>query len=82
MTFIPKTKADQRWLAEGGYFDQSKVDKVTDFARKFCRIPDGPKAGQPFEFHPWFLRDVVEPLFGCVRSDGTRRFRRGSCWCP
>jgi phage terminase large subunit-like protein len=31
---------------------------------------------------PWQWRDIIGPLYGWKRPDGTRRFRRGSTWVP
>ncbi len=46
------------------------------FAREFCRHSQGRWAGQPFELQPWQLDDVVAPIFGWKRPDGSRRYRR------
>ena len=42
----------------------------------------GQWAGQPFTLLPWQRDDVVMPLFGWKRADGTRRFRRAYIEVP
>jgi phage terminase large subunit-like protein len=73
------TKADRRAVEEGCYFDPSGPQLVRDFARAYCSIPE---TGKPFQFLPWFDRDVLSPYWGWKRPDGSRRFRRGSVWTP
>lgn len=76
-----KTAGLERAIAEGATFDQASVDKVKRFA-SFCQLLDGPHIGQPVQFLPWILEDVIAPLYGWKRADGTRLYRRGSIWTP
>lgn len=77
-----KTEADKKWLADGGFIDPKQLYKLCDFCTKCLVILDGVNAGKPFEFHEWFLRDVLFPLYAMKKSDGTRRFSRGCVFCP
>ena len=52
------------------------------FRSKFLRHSKGQWAGQPFEPLEWQWRDVLAPLLGWKRADGTRRFRRGYIEVP
>lgn len=52
------------------------------FSREFCRHSQGRWAGQPFELLPWQYEDVVAPLYGWMRPDGSRRFRRAHVEIP
>ncbi len=47
-----------------------------------CRHSKGQWAGQPFDLLDWQWQEVVAPLFGWKRPDGTRRFRRGYIEVP
>lgn len=71
-----RTNADARAVASGHYFDESAAERVRTFAREFCRHGQGQWAGQPFVLQDWQWHDVVAPLFGWKRPDGSRRFRR------
>jgi hypothetical protein len=55
---------------------------VRTFFRKFLRHSKGEWAGKPFELLDWQWRDIVAPLFGWKRADGTRRYPVGanSAW--
>lgn len=77
-----RTAADERAVAAGYSFDQRAADAVATFARDFCRHSQGIWAGQPFVLQDWQFHDVIEPLFGWQRPDGTRRFRRGHIEVP
>lgn len=63
-------------------FDQSRADLVQTFFRKFLRHSKGQWAGKPFELLPWQWEKVVRPLFGWVRADGTRRYRKAYVEIP
>ena len=52
------------------------------FFRRFLRHSKGQWAGKPFELLDWQWAEVVAPLFGWKRKDGTRRFRRGYIEVP
>lgn len=77
-----RTAADELAAAQGCYVDLRDVEKVQRFAEQFCTLQDGDHAGEPLTFLPWVVRDIITPLYGWKRPDSTRRFRRGSCWCP
>jgi phage terminase large subunit-like protein len=63
-------------------FDLAAAERVRAFFRRFLRHSNGRWAGEPFEFLDWQWREVVGPLFGWKRPDGTRRFRRGLVELP
>lgn len=58
----------------GIYFDQEAADQAVQFF-KLLRHTKAEWAGQPFVPSPWQEHDVIRPLFGWKRKDGTRRFR-------
>lgn len=75
-----RTENDERALLAGYTFKPELGQHVIDFCEQYCRLFEGKWAGQPFKLMDWQKRDVLMPLFGWVRPDGTRRFRRASIW--
>lgn len=70
-----KTKADRQAVEEGCYFDQEAADRVVRFIETYLTLSKGFKAGHPFKLLDWQKHQVIYPLFGWKRPDGTRRFR-------
>jgi phage terminase large subunit-like protein len=60
---------------KGFYFDQDAADRVVIFIEQFCRHYEGEWAGQTIQLQDWQKRDIIYPIFGWMRADGTRRFR-------
>ena len=77
-----RSTADERAVAQGCTFDLPAAERVRDFCGRFLRHSKGQWAGQPFELLNWQWRQVIAPLFGWKRSDGTRRYRRGYIEVP
>lgn len=78
-----RTEADAQAVLEGGcYYHQPSADRVVTFFRDFLRHGVAEWAGQPFELLPWQRDELIHPLFGWLREDGTRRYRRGGVWIP
>jgi phage terminase large subunit-like protein len=72
-----QSAADERAVVEEGcWFDEAAGLYVVEFFDRFLVHTMGQFAGQPFELLPWQRDDVVMPLFGWKRKDGTRRFRK------
>jgi len=68
--------ADLRAMDEGCRFNERLAKHVDDF---FCTMlchSAGQWAGKPFEPTTWQRENLLWPLFGWVRPDGQRRFRR------
>jgi phage terminase large subunit-like protein len=59
----------------GLWFDDAEADRVVDFIEGYCRHYKGEWAGQLLKLQPWAKDDVIRPIFGWKRPDGTRRFR-------
>lgn len=76
------TASDRQAVADGCYFSQAAADRVVDFFARFLRHSKGKFAGQPFVLEDWQRERIVEPLFGWLRDDGTRRFRRAFIFMP
>lgn len=57
-------------------FDEQKADNAEAFFEKCLTLYKGKWAGQAFRLLPWQRDEIVRPLFGTLREDGTRRYRR------
>lgn len=71
-----RTVADQRAAESGCYFDPIAAARPARFFRGFLRHSKGAFAGKPFELLPYQNDNLIAPLFGWMRADGSRRFRR------
>lgn len=69
-------------MAEEYWFDETAAQWAVDFFTRYIRFTEGEWAGQPFVLEPWEAEDIIRPLFGWKRADGTRRYRRCIVWVP
>jgi len=69
-------EADQRAVRNGCRFNERLAEHVVDFFAKYLHHSKGKWAGNPFELNSFQREKIIYPLFGWVRADGTRRFRR------
>jgi phage terminase large subunit-like protein len=71
-----QTEDLKRFKAKGAayQFDKAKASKVCQFIELLPHIK-GPKAGQLITLEPWQIF-ILTTIFGWVKKDGTRRFRR------
>ena len=76
------TEADEKAVRDGCWFDIKSAERVRTFFQQFLRHSKGEWAGQPFELLDWQWREIIAPLFGWRRADGTRRYRRGYIEVP
>ena len=58
----------------GLWFNDAAADRVVEFFG-MLRHYKGEWAGREFELSDWQVEDIIRPLFGWMRADGTRRFR-------
>ena len=70
-----RTKSDEEAVKLGCYFDLDRAVRFAQFAQKYARHTTGRWAGKPFELLQWQF-DFYAPLYGWLRPDGTRRFRK------
>jgi phage terminase large subunit-like protein len=75
-----RTKADEVAAGEGCYFDADAASRPKRFFESCLRHSKGAFAGKPFILIDWQWRDVIAPLYGWKRPDGTRRFRKAGIW--
>jgi len=60
--------------ARGLFFDVKAADYAVEVIGRL-RHSQGEWAGKPFILAPWQEHDIIRPIFGWKRADGTRRFR-------
>lgn len=77
-----RSAADERAVEQGYVFNLAAAERVRTFFHRFLCHSKGEWAGQPFELLDWQWDDIVAPLFGWQRPDGTRRYRRGYIEVP
>jgi len=77
-----RTEADERAVREGYRFDVDAAERVLIFFQRFLCHSKGQWAGKPFELLEWQWNELIAPLFGWKRPDGTRRYRRGYIEVP
>jgi phage terminase large subunit-like protein len=77
-----QNEADERAVRAGHRFDIAAAERVREFFLRFLRHSKGAWAGQPFELLEWQWRQMIAPLFGWKRPNGTRRYRRGYIEVP
>lgn len=64
------------------WFDDNAADKAARFFPQHLRLTEGEWSGRPFDLEPWQEHDIIRPLFGWKRPDGTRKYRRCYVWVP
>jgi len=69
-----RNRIDEQAVEAGCWFDLAAAERVRKFA-SLCRQSKGEWAGKPVELLDWQWKDLVAPLFGWKRADGTRRYR-------
>lgn len=72
----------KRWEFLDYYFDEKAAQNAVEFFPKYLKFTSGRWAGKPFKLEGWQENDIIRPLFGWKRADGTRRFRRAFVWVP
>jgi phage terminase large subunit-like protein len=78
-----RSAADEHAVCNGCYFDLEAAERVRTFFRELLVHSKGSKfAGKPFELLDWQFQDVIGPIFGWKRPDGTRRYRRAYTEIP
>jgi phage terminase large subunit-like protein len=63
-------------------FDAALADRVCDFFPRYCSHSKGEFAGKQFALLDYQTALILRPLFGWVRQDGTRRFRKAYIEIP
>jgi phage terminase large subunit-like protein len=69
-------------MTEQFWFDKRAADLAVAFFERLLVHSKGEWAGQPFALQPWQRDDIIRPLFGWKRADGTRKYRRAYIEIP
>jgi phage terminase large subunit-like protein len=77
-----KTKTPSSSDNGGFWFDQDAADRACKFFQRYLKHVKGEWAGQPFVLSEWQREQIIRPLFGWKRADGTRRYRTLYCEVP
>lgn len=78
---MPKAEAVKQGLKY--YFDQDKADHAVRFFEEFLTHSKGQFAGKPFTLLDWQKSDVIEEIFGWMRTESdTRKYRVGYIEVP
>lgn len=76
-------ESEVEWSACGEFwYDEASAQAAVDFFARYLKLTDAEWAGQPFILADWQEQDIIRPLFGWKRKDGTRRYRRAIIWVP
>lgn len=68
------------WRDGSYWYDERAASKAVRFFAEHLVFSEGEWAGKPFVLEPWEEHDIIRPLFGWKRADGTRRYRRAFVW--
>lgn len=69
-------------MIETCYFDEHAALAAERFFERVLRHTKGRWAGEPFVLQPWQRDQIIRPLFGWKRRDGSRRYRRAYIEIP
>lgn len=58
------------------HFDEQAAQHAVDFIEGLCTHVEGELAGQPFILEDWQKEEIIRPLFGWKRKDGSRKYRQ------
>jgi phage terminase large subunit-like protein len=61
--------------SQGYWFDEQSASRAVQFFERHLSHTKGRWAGSKFALMPWQKEEIIRPLFGWRRKDGTRRFR-------
>ena len=70
------------WVSGENWFDVDASEAAVDFFPRYLCFTSGEWAGRPFKLEDWQADDIIRPLFGWKRADGTRLYRRCYVWVP
>ena len=73
---LPLWRDAEGVLRQGEFwFDEAAAERACRFFEECLVHVETEWAGKPFVLEPWQRDDIVRPLFGWKRADGTRRYR-------
>jgi phage terminase large subunit-like protein len=79
-----RTELDVRAVLDGGCrYDLARAQRVVNFFDKVLHhVNSATGTTEQFRLLDWQDTGFLRPLFGWVRADGTRRYRRAGLWVP
>lgn len=66
----------------GAWYDERAAEAAVQFFAKHIKFTTAEWAGRPFVLAPWQADNIIRPLFGWKREDGTRLYRRAYIEVP
>jgi len=70
-------------IGPGCYYDAEAAERTVRFFARILVHTDGRMwAGKPFILEDWQANEIIRPLFGMMRPDGTRMYRIGYIEIP
>jgi phage terminase large subunit-like protein len=70
----PRTSTAGLNLPKGAYYDEEAADRAVAFFG-LLNLVEGKGAGKPWELLPWMEYELIRPLFGYKRANGSRLYR-------
>lgn len=77
-----KSKSSSRTKKPEFWFDEAAADRAVEFFAKCLTHTKGEWAGKPLALSDWQANEIIRPLFGWKRADGTRKYRTMYCQIP
>ncbi len=78
----PHTSSNKTTPDSGYWFDDAAADRAVEFFAKCLTHSKGEWAGQPLNLDLWQEQQIIRPLFGWKRADGTRKYRTAFIMIP
>lgn len=72
---LTRSRTSSRRRKQRPPLDEARADRAQAFFERVLVHTKGRWAGVPFTLAPWQRDDLIRPLFGTLRPDGTRRYR-------
>jgi phage terminase large subunit-like protein len=70
----PQHTSAGKYLPEGAYYDEDAAERAVRFFG-LLHLVEGKGAGEPWQLMPYMEYEIIRPLFGYKRKDGTRLYR-------
>jgi len=77
-----KTASDKQAIADGCYFDDSEPKQVKKYIETFLCNSKGDERGEKIALLDWQYEEVILPLYGWRKVDGSMRFSICQLWIP
>lgn len=71
-----KIRKNSASSADGFTFDPESADRAVEFFARYLHHVKGEWSGQNLVLDEWQNEQLIRPLFGWKRADGTRKYRR------